>query len=542
MPPRPRRPAPRWSSTRRATSAPSSAAAEEAGVDIVAVADTHVHNDYVSGALGAGPPARRRLPARPPTSRSHFERVGVRDGDVLTSAGSSVEVLATPGPHPPPPVLPGPRAPADGRPRCSAAAACCTAPSAAPTSSTRGWRCDLAGAQWASARAARRARRPTTRLLPTHGFGSFCAGTHRRTADGDGPATDRRPADDQPGPAHGPGPRSSTSWSPASGPIPAYYAHMDPLNRAGAGHAARPGPPGHRRRGHRRDRWPALGGRPARPRDVTPTATCRARSAWSTPPSSRRTSAGWCRGTPSSCCSPTDPADLGAGAPRPGRHRHRRASAPTCSTPAAPLDGDATAAPTGPASAQRDRTAGRRRRPPARRVRRPATCPAPCTCPSTRSSVAATRCPPASSGCTAGPATAPASPPACCTGPAARVVHVDDAWDRVAELAIPTTPGGRLTRDPTQRCTATPTHSDTSIVTTHHCAAHGGRYLGKVERCTCPRHLSPDGTRRRRRRRRRRRSSPALLGCSVATARPAPADRRRPRAAGRRRRLRRSPR
>ncbi|MFC6343577.1 MBL fold metallo-hydrolase, partial [Nocardioides hankookensis] len=31
--------------------APIEAAAEEAGVEITAVADTHVHNDYVSGAL-----------------------------------------------------------------------------------------------------------------------------------------------------------------------------------------------------------------------------------------------------------------------------------------------------------------------------------------------------------------------------------------------------------------------------------------------------------------------------------------------------------
>ena len=32
--------------------APLERAAEDAGVDIVAVADTHVHNDYVSGGLG----------------------------------------------------------------------------------------------------------------------------------------------------------------------------------------------------------------------------------------------------------------------------------------------------------------------------------------------------------------------------------------------------------------------------------------------------------------------------------------------------------
>ena len=72
------------------------AAADEAEVEIAAVADTHVHNDYVSGALAL---ARRRgadylLSADEPVS---FERVGVRDGDVLPVGGLTVTVLATPG-------------------------------------------------------------------------------------------------------------------------------------------------------------------------------------------------------------------------------------------------------------------------------------------------------------------------------------------------------------------------------------------------------------------------------------------------------------
>ena len=57
-------------------------AAEAAGVEIAAVADTHIHNDYVSGALGL---ARRHgadylLAA---DEAVQFERVGVRDGDVV---------------------------------------------------------------------------------------------------------------------------------------------------------------------------------------------------------------------------------------------------------------------------------------------------------------------------------------------------------------------------------------------------------------------------------------------------------------------------
>ena len=49
----------------------------------------------------------------------------------------------------------------------------------------------------------------------------------------------------------------------------------------------------------------------------------------------------------------------------------------------------------------------------------PGTCPARCTCRCTTSTCAATTCPRASSGCTVAPATGLASPPACCTGWAA---------------------------------------------------------------------------------------------------------------------------
>ncbi len=71
-------------------------AAETAGVEIVAVADTHVHNDYVSGALLL---ARRHgadylLSDR---ERVSFERVGVRHGDHVTVGELDVEVIATPG-------------------------------------------------------------------------------------------------------------------------------------------------------------------------------------------------------------------------------------------------------------------------------------------------------------------------------------------------------------------------------------------------------------------------------------------------------------
>ena len=71
-------------------------AAEQAQVEIVAVADTHLHNDYLSGALAL---ARRHgadylLHADEDVD---FARVGVRDGDVLAVGELSVTALWTPG-------------------------------------------------------------------------------------------------------------------------------------------------------------------------------------------------------------------------------------------------------------------------------------------------------------------------------------------------------------------------------------------------------------------------------------------------------------
>ena len=76
--------------------APVERVAEEIGVDIAAVADTHVHNDYVSGGLAL---ARRHgadylLAA---DEAVEFERVGVRDGDILSYGDVALRVLATPG-------------------------------------------------------------------------------------------------------------------------------------------------------------------------------------------------------------------------------------------------------------------------------------------------------------------------------------------------------------------------------------------------------------------------------------------------------------
>ncbi|MEI5675790.1 MULTISPECIES: MBL fold metallo-hydrolase [unclassified Nocardioides] len=210
-------------------------AAEEVGVEITTVADTHIHNDFVSGALGL---ARRHGADYLLSSdeRVDFERVGVRHGDVVPVGSLEVRVLATPG---------------HTRHHQSFLACAPGQPGAlfSGGSLLHGTvgrtdlidprlALDLARAQWASTRLLGDLD-PATELHPTHGFGSFCAGstlTAGTGEDGDivtiGDEKGRNPAfgsdrDDY-----------ARELVAGYGPIPAYYPHMDPLNRAGAGRAA----------------------------------------------------------------------------------------------------------------------------------------------------------------------------------------------------------------------------------------------------------------------------------------------------------------
>jgi hydroxyacylglutathione hydrolase len=202
-------------------------AADEAGVEISAVADTHVHNDYLSGALGL---ARRHgadylLAADENVS---FERVGVRDGDTVDVGTLLVHVIDTPGHtrhHQSFLVRDG-----------SGPGALLSGGSLLDGTVGRTDLVDdrlthhLARAQWASARALA-GLAPDTRVLPTHGFGSFCASStaaqedHTTIAD----QATRNPAllQDQ---------ETFVAQLVAGfGPIPAHYSHMGELNRAGVG-------------------------------------------------------------------------------------------------------------------------------------------------------------------------------------------------------------------------------------------------------------------------------------------------------------------
>ena len=207
------------------------AAAADAGVEIVAVADTHVHNDYVSGA----PLLARRHAADYLVSsaeRLAVSRIGVRGGDVLAVGALRVEVIDTPG-H------------THHHQAFHVTAHDRTGTSAVLTGGslllgTVG-RTDLVGAehtvelaraQWQSAR--RLATLPTTTvLLPTHGFGSFCAGGSVRRLDENVVTLGHQLVTNE---------ALTTSREEfvarlvaGYGPVPTYYARMADLNRSGRG-------------------------------------------------------------------------------------------------------------------------------------------------------------------------------------------------------------------------------------------------------------------------------------------------------------------
>ena len=208
--------------------APVERVAERHEVQIAAVADTHVHNDYVSGALAL---ARRHgadylLSADESVA---FERVGVRDGDVVTVGGLAVRVIDTPG---------------HTRHHQSFLVGSDASPTPALFSGgslllgTVGrtdlvddlLTHDLARRQWASARTLA-SLHPSTSLHPTHGFGSFCASS--TPSDGSGTTIGEQLATN---PALTLDRDTFVAGLVAGfGPVPAYYAHMASLNRAGAG-------------------------------------------------------------------------------------------------------------------------------------------------------------------------------------------------------------------------------------------------------------------------------------------------------------------
>ena len=150
------------------------ALAADAGVRITHVAETHVHNDYVTGGFALARAARASylVNADDPVG---FDRTPVSDGDAVEVGGMRVRVLATPG-HTYTHLAYVVEAGGD-------VAGVFTGGSLLYGSTGRtdllgpGATPALSRAQWASAHRLARELPDTAPIFPTHGFGSFCSAT-----------------------------------------------------------------------------------------------------------------------------------------------------------------------------------------------------------------------------------------------------------------------------------------------------------------------------------------------------------------------------
>lgn len=204
--------------------------ASELGVEITHVLETHVHNDYVSGglALARRAGAKYGIASAEPVSFA-AERTPLEDGDLLEVGSLRLTVFATPGhtPHHLAFVV-------EDRGGTSVVLT-----GGSLLHGTTG-RTDLFGQeqavalaqhQWRSARRLLDSLPSAARVLPTHGFGSFCS-AHKVDvlALGETIGTER-----QRNPAALLDLEAFVNSLLADlPPVPAYYAHMAALNRAGA--------------------------------------------------------------------------------------------------------------------------------------------------------------------------------------------------------------------------------------------------------------------------------------------------------------------
>ncbi|MBP0448777.1 MBL fold metallo-hydrolase [Kitasatospora sp. RG8] len=217
---------------------PLLASCEARGLRIRYVLDTHVHNDYLSGALEVRA-ATGATVAGPARAGYDFDHLPLAEGDEITLGGLCVQALETPGhtaEHTAYLVLDG--GSGEELPTAVFTGGSLLVGSAGRTDLSGAARTEqLARAQYRSLR--RLAQLPSgTRVLPTHGAGSSCsigAVTGERTST----VGDQRLAN----PALLIADEDAFVATRMLGlpPAPAYYRQMGPLNRAGP--AVLGGPP-----------------------------------------------------------------------------------------------------------------------------------------------------------------------------------------------------------------------------------------------------------------------------------------------------------
>ena len=203
--------------------------AAERGVRITHVAETHIHNDYVTGGLALARAAGAGYLVNADDSVA-FDRTPVRDGDVITTGDLRLRVIHTPG-HTFTHLSYAVEDATTGEP-----AGVFTGGSLLFGSTGRP---DLLGAehaetlarhQYASAHRLAQELPGATGVFPTHGFGSFCSATQAEGLASTIAAEARRNpvlTDDE----------ESYVAGLLAGLVayPAYYAHMGPANAAGPG-------------------------------------------------------------------------------------------------------------------------------------------------------------------------------------------------------------------------------------------------------------------------------------------------------------------
>lgn len=202
------------------------AAAAGRGVRIGYVVETHIHNDYVTGGLELArlTGARYLVPA---SARVSFDRVPVEDGDsVSVDTGLGLRALATPGhtPHHTAYVLVE-----DGREVAaftggSLLIGAVGRPDLVEPRLTE----ELARSQYASVHRLAGELHDEVRVLPTHGFGSFCSASR---AGGDATTIGKERAGND---ALTLDVDTFVAQTLAGlEDVPAYYAHMGPINANG---------------------------------------------------------------------------------------------------------------------------------------------------------------------------------------------------------------------------------------------------------------------------------------------------------------------
>jgi glyoxylase-like metal-dependent hydrolase (beta-lactamase superfamily II) len=203
-------------------------AAAGRGARIRHVLETHVHNDYVSGALEIRRATGAAI-AGPASAGYAFEFTPMEDGTELAVGELTLTSIATPG-HTPEHTAYAVGRPGSPAPEAVFSGGSLIVGSAGRTDLLGADRAEeLARAQYGSLR--RLATLPdATVLLPTHGAGSFCA-----TAPPGARRTSSIGAERAENPALAAADEADFVRRQLAGldRFPAYYAHIAPINRAG---------------------------------------------------------------------------------------------------------------------------------------------------------------------------------------------------------------------------------------------------------------------------------------------------------------------